>query len=66
MWRSVVFLIEPVSFLHSFLSFEAEIRRRRASLALSATDKYCFSDRHFYVFVINHETCGNEIKNLQY
>jgi len=48
-WRSAFFFIAPVLFLHSCLSLEAETWRRTASLALSATDKYCVSDRHIYV-----------------
>jgi len=65
-WRSVVFVIAPVSFLYSCPSFEAETWRRTASLALSATDKYYVSDRHIHMYVINQETCGNEIKCQQF
>ena len=71
-WRYDVFFIAPVSFLHSCLSLEAETWRRTASLALSATDKYCVSDWQIYIYiyifvcvcvcVINQETSGNGIK----
>jgi len=43
-----VFVIAPVTFPYSCLSLETE-KWRTASLALSATDKYCVSDRHTYI-----------------
>jgi hypothetical protein len=61
-WCSVVFVIAPVSLPCSYFSLEAETWRRTASLALSAVDKSCFSDIHINVYVIDEETCGNEIK----
>jgi hypothetical protein len=45
--------MEGISFFlfpHSCLSLKAEMWRKRASLALSATDKYCISDVHIYTF----------------
>jgi hypothetical protein len=45
---SFFFIIAPVLFLHSCLSLEAETWRKTTSLALSATDKYCFSNFHIY------------------
>jgi hypothetical protein len=63
-WRSVVFVIALVSFVRYFLSREAETWRRTASLALSATDKYCASVLHFYIYIyiINQEAYGKDIK----
>jgi len=70
----VVLVIAPVSFLYSCLSLEAETWRKTESPALSATDKYCVSDRythththtHIYIYmcvcVVNQETGGNGIK----
>jgi hypothetical protein len=60
--RSLIFVIAPVFFVRSFLSREVETWRRRACLALSATDKYCVSVLHIYIHTINQEACGKEIK----
>jgi hypothetical protein len=64
-WRSVVFVIAPVLFLHSCFSHEAETWRRTASLALSATEKYCVSVLHIYIYIyiINQEACLKDIKS---
>jgi len=61
--RSVIFVIVPVSFHCSCLSLEEETWRRIASLALSATDKYCVSDVKMYS-ERNEWTCVTEIKSL--
>ena len=46
--RSLVFVIAHISFPYFSLSFEAETWRRKAFLALSATDKYCVRDVQMY------------------
>ena len=47
---SVFFVFALILFLHSCLLHEAETWRRTASLALSATDKYCVSVLHIYIY----------------
>jgi len=63
---SVFFFIPLVSFPSYCLSLEAETWRRRASLALSATDKYWVSELHIYRRNKSRDLWKLNIKNPEF